>query len=224
MSLTKVKVLNRELFTILILILGITFNTFSQSELNSQIEKAKGLLDKGDYVEAEKAFKKIIKSNQEGLPDEISYFYGLALLKLNKNNQAKAFLERYLTLTGDKGEFYGQTKELMVLLQPKICSKCNGKNVVDSLITCQTCSGTGIIDNNCNSCLGKGIVRCAWCHGKGIVPIKNAFNVTNYQQCNRCAAKGTLVCIICQGDQRPKIGCKKCGGIGSLLSKVKCSH
>ncbi len=210
-------------------IVGIIFfqlipHVYAQSDYKGQLEKAKELLTKGDFKEAEILFKKVIKSQQEGLPDEVSYYYGLALFKIGKPNQSKAFIERYLAISGVKAEFYNEARNLLNELNPKICTKCNGTNEIFKFDTCTFCIGVGIVSELCKACAGKGIIRCNWCEGKGIAKKTNSFNVTNYENCYHCEAKGKLVCGLCKGTKQPNTQCKNCNGTGKIRTKIRCTH
>ena len=207
---------------IFILLFSISIQLSAQdNRIEKLMRQGKELLRKEKYIDAEKSFKKVF-SSKEALPNELCFYYGVTLLKLNKLVKAREFLEKYLTLTNQKGEFANETKKLLSEIDKNVCEYCKGNNYFWEDDTCSVCLGKGYNTDNCRACQGKDKVVCPTCKGAKVLVTTNGLG-TWYNDCPRCEY-GTVTCIRCKGSKQERHTCKKCKGKGTEKIKKVCTH
>jgi hypothetical protein len=186
------------------------------------MQQGKELLRKEKYVEAEKTFKKIFASKNETLPDELCFYYGVALLKLKKHTKSRDFLEKYLSLTQQKGEFSNEAKALLLEINKNVCTKCKGNDFFWEADTCKQCHGKGFTLDDCHACHGKEKVICPTCKGSKVLVTSNGLG-TWYNDCPNCET-GMVTCMRCKGSKKEEHTCTKCKGKGTQQNKKVCTH
>lgn len=78
-----------------------------------------------------------------------------------------------------------------------LCTGCDG----DGIISCDTCSGSGIDYKRCDECDGDGVKVCGECEDG-----ENTDGTT----CKKCRGWDTTYCKKCNGDGRLEIDCPDC--------------
>lgn len=192
-----------------------------ESRTQKLMTQGKEFLRKENYEDAEKTFKKIFAS-KETLPDELCFYYGVALVKLKKYTKARDFLEKYLSLTNAKGEFEKETKVLLTEIDKNVCGICKGNDYfwVDDF--CDVCIAKGYTLGNCHACHGKDKVVCPDCRGAKVLVTNNSLG-TWYNDCPRCE-NGLVTCMRCKGSKQEQYNCTKCHGKGTVKIKKVCTH
>jgi len=210
----------RQLLLILLVLFCLQLSA-QDNRTEKLMQQGKDLLRKEKYEDAEKAFKKVF-SSKDALPDELCFYYGVTLVKLNKLVKGREFLEKYLSLTKQKGEFATETKKLLAEIDKNVCGICKGNNYFWVDDTCSVCLGKGYTTDNCHACHGKDKVVCPTCKGAKVLVTTNGLG-TWYNDCPRCE-DGTVTCMRCKGSKLEQHTCKKCKGKGTEKIKKVCTH
>ncbi|MEX2569187.1 MAG: molecular chaperone DnaJ [Cyclobacteriaceae bacterium] len=193
---------------------------------NKLLTEAIGVMEKGEYAQANSFFREIINSNVP-IPPEMPYHFAVTLFHLKQYDNSANFIKKYLDLNGFKGEHFQKAKELesaleMPLMEIKACNLCNPQGY--RYATCETCNGEKHTEQPCSLCKGKGIIGCSRCVGDGLVTKINVFNITEYFECDRCLGKGRLTCTKCEGSLIEFGDCTVCAGKGFVQSETLCDH
>lgn len=183
-------------------------------------------IERNDYETANSIFRNLIDSGLP-LPDEMPYFFSETLFQLGQFDNSSNFLNKYLELTGFKGENYQGAKELQAKLKVHLaeiesCRLCDRRGY--RYAPCFTCDGKKQIEQTCNYCKAKGIVGCSRCAASGMIKKVNVFNIIEFFECERCAGKGRLTCPECEGSGKEVSNCKTCSGAGEITSDEICDH
>jgi hypothetical protein len=102
------------------------------------------------------------------------------------------------------------------------CPDCGGQPGMKETKRCESCRGTGVSQQACGTCKGKGQSVCSKCRASGKVDCGNCANglVASGNRLVRCAVckDGRIPCSVCA--QTGKLMCKNCEGMGTLSGKV----
>lgn len=183
-------------------------------------------MERKDYQTANSIFRNLIESGLP-LPDEMPYYFSETLFELGQYDNSSNFLNKYLELTGFKGENYEGAKDLQTRLKAPLaaiesCELCDRRGY--RYQTCFTCDGSKQIEQTCNYCKSKGIVGCSRCAASGMIKKVNVFNIVEFFECERCSGKGRLTCPECAGSGKEVSDCKTCSGSGKITSDSICDH
>lgn len=187
---------------------------------------AMAALERKDYETANSIFRNLIDSGLP-LPDEMPYYFSETLFELGQYDNSSNFLNKYLELTGFKGENYQGAMELQEKLKSPIaliqnCNFCDRRGY--RYTVCFTCEGLKHIEQECDYCKAKGIVGCSRCAASGLIKKVNVFNIIEFFECERCSGKGRLTCPECEGSGKEVSDCKTCIGAGKITSDEICDH
>ncbi|MBY0426859.1 MAG: hypothetical protein K2Q22_14590 [Cytophagales bacterium] len=186
------------------------------------LDNAKRLMDKGDYKGANQIFLRIFKT-ESTLPDELVYFYGKTLYKLDKFNQSKSVLGKYLELTGTSGKYYKESIDILNKLGEKICPICNNKGYLIDTIACTYCKGSGTRNVDCSRCNASGKELCPTCKGSKVLVTGTPFGA-KFTPCTHCNQEGYVLCEKCKGSTKEKAVCVYCSGEGHFHQRRTCTH
>lgn len=204
----------------LISILLISISGMAQHQSHTLLEKGKKLLSEAKTIEAEDTLRKAF-SSKEVLPDELCYYYGVALAKNGKLEKALQFFEKYQSLSKGKGSLDAQNEIALNEIGNEICTQCKGKGTYYQTDTCKTCKGIGEIESACTVCKAKGKVTCSQCFGQGVIKQSNGLTVW-YNDCSVCKGSGFETCKRCHGTLKQKEYCTVCKGKKVTTTKVTC--
>jgi hypothetical protein len=202
---------------------------FSQVNLGQTDRWMKGAtaaMERRDYETANSIFRNLIDSGLP-LPDEMPYLFSETLYELGQYDNSSNFLNKYLELTGFRGENYEVAKQLQEKLKAPLyaiqsCTLCDRRGY--RYETCTTCNGSQQIEQTCEYCKAKGIVGCSRCAATGMIKKVNVFNIVEFFECERCTGKGRLTCPECEGSGKEISDCKTCSGSGKIPSEALCDH
>jgi hypothetical protein len=212
------------LFFFLLPLIGVSQVNLGQTD--RWMKGATGAMELKDYETANSIFRNLIDSGLP-LPDEMPYFFSETLYELGQYDNSANFLNKYLELTGFKGENYEGAKQLQEKLKGPLstiqaCSLCDRRGYRYEV--CTTCGGSKQIEQTCDYCKGKEIVGCSRCAASGMIKKVNVFNIVEFFECERCAGKGRLDCPECEGSGKEISDCKTCSGAGKITSDSLCDH
>lgn len=181
-------------------------------------------MQKGNYRDADVIFRKIL-SLKVIIPDEFCYYYGQTLLELKNYRLSESFLEKYLELTDNQGEFVAQTNTSLEEVRLKIreienCVQCDDDGFVVSMQECHICGGDGKVETPCSRCRGRGDEVCPTCLGEGIEVLRTSFG-RRYIACTTCHEMGNITCRKCDGSKVEYKLCDACRGIGKLETRKR---
>jgi len=214
----------KVIFWALLFFVGISASAQEKpdSSVVQNLDKAKKLMDKGDYQGANQLFLRIFKT-ESTLPDEFAFLYGKTLYRLEKQVQSKSVLAKYVELTGPSGKYYREAVEILNKLGDKICLICNNKGFLIDTIACTYCHKTGKRDAECTRCNGSGKALCHICRGSKVVVTGTPFGA-KFTPCGQCNQEGFENCDKCKGSGKEKTVCVYCAGEGKFLQKRTCTH
>ena len=108
--------INKVLPILIIIITGfncpVLSQTVSDQSLMVEIEEGVKLMDEGNYIEADRKFKRALR-NLEVLPAEISFYFGKNSYFLDQYKQSINWLNKYIELKGTKGRYFEECVEYL---------------------------------------------------------------------------------------------------------------
>jgi len=218
------------------LILGLTTAGWSQVELPQKIvydqdvidlmNKAKAEMKAENYTAANKTFREAL-ATRKILPTNLSYLFAETLYIIHQYQNSLNFVDKYIGLDGQGGDYYDRAIELKELLNAefekiKNCDYCNLSGY--RYVTCYNCNGVGSTTETCYNCKGRGKTVCPKCLGEGVYITFNSFSGKQYVECDVCEGKGYVTCPICLGEKILTGTCSVCLGTGKLASSTICNH
>lgn len=172
----------------------------SEGQISQEMDLGVDLMEKGEYLAADKAFKNVI-SEMETLPSDLAYYFGRNSFHLEKHKQSINWLNKYLQLKGTKGRFYDDAVKYLQLAEDEyvVISRRNQEELQSEL-------SSGDYD-----CGGLEKMICPVCHGNGVIVKRGPFDLI-YQTCPYSAGESYLTCeeynLFMRGLMRPKISKK----------------
>ncbi len=195
-------------------------NKADTAQARTYYEQAQKLIENKKFNQAEVLFVKIFKMDVL-LPDEICYHYAKTLFELKKYPQSKTFVEKYIRLQGENGEFILQSLQLELNLEkatnptaPQYCEK-----IIHD--TCHLCQGSGAALQSCTRCESHGRIVCNLCQGNKVNIESTSFG-ERYFTCGRCKGSGVIACPVCEGSKKEKRKCGECQGKRFAFYKRRC--
>jgi len=190
------------------------------------VATAKKQMEAGDYEAANKSFRKVLATNKT-LPTEMSYLFAETLFVINQYQNSKNFVEKYLDLAGQGGDYYDKAIELNNMLDARFteirdCDFCNLSGY--RYVVCDNCDGSGHSIEMCYNCKANGLTTCPKCTGNGVLISFNTFGERQYQSCSLCDSRGYIVCTVCHGEKNISGTCNVCLGTGQKVSSQICNH
>jgi tetratricopeptide (TPR) repeat protein len=191
----------RFLIILIIAISGINISVFSQTEstqsLLLEIEEGVNLMDAGNYMEADRKFKKALR-NLDVLPAEISFYFGKNSYFLDQYKQSINWLNKYIELKGTKGRYFEECVEYLnrAEMAYKLESDKNSNQVISELTK-----------SNEFDCKGHTHFKCPICLGEGVLLKPGKMNDVLYQTCPYCTGSGFITCdqykLYLRGELKP---------------------
>ena len=195
-------------------------------EVETLIAQARQQMEANDFEGANVTFRRAL-ATKKVLPTSMSYFFAKTLFVIHQNQNAKNFVEKYIELAGQGGDYYEDAVRLRDLIDDEFkaieeCKFCNLSGY--RYATCENCNGLGQTVELCHKCYGNSPVMCPKCIGRGVVITSTTFGEKVYASCDRCEAKGYIDCPVCQGAKEIAERCSVCLGTGKKVSKEICTH
>jgi len=158
--------------------------TESRQSLLIEIEEGVDLMEAGNYIEADRKFKRALR-NLEVLPAEISFYFGKNSYFLDQHKQAINWLNKYIELKGTKGRFFEESVEYLnrAEMAYKLETEQNSNNVISELTK-----------SNDFDCKGHTHFKCPICLGEGVLLKPGKMNNVVYQTCPYCIGGGYITC------------------------------
>ncbi len=191
----------RFLTVLIISIPGINISVFSQAvstqSLLLEIEEGVNLMDAGNYMEADRKFKKALR-NLDVLPAEISFYFGKNSYFLDQYKQSINWLNKYIELKGTKGRYFEECVEYLnrAEMAYKLESDKNSDKVISELTK-----------SNEFDCKGHTHFKCPICLGEGVLLKPGKMNDVLYQTCPYCTGSGFITCdqykLYLRGELKP---------------------
>lgn len=156
----------------------------SQQSLLVTIEEGVDLMEKGEYLEADRKFKLALR-NLDVLPAEICFYFGKNSYFLDQYKQSINWLNKYIELKGTKGRYFEECVEYLdrAEMAYKLESQKETERVVDELTR-----------SNEFDCKGATHFRCPYCLGEGVLLKPGKMNDIIYQTCPFCTGEGYITC------------------------------
>ena len=193
--------INIFLFILIFLLGGFNIQLFAQVEsqqsLLLEIEEGVKLMDAGEYIEADRKFKKALR-NLEVLPAEIGFYFGKNSYFLDQYKQSINWLNKYIELKGTKGRYFEECVEYLnrAEMAYKMVSEENSTQVISELTK-----------SNEFDCKGHTHFKCPICLGEGVLLKPGKMNEVLYQTCPYCSGSGFITCeqykLYLRGELKP---------------------
>ena len=197
----------------------LSLNLFAQNKTDSLIsvylQEAKVLIARNNFSEAEKTIKKVFDTKSV-LPDETVYLYGITQFGLGNYKGSITAMEKYLSLTGKKGDYYNEAQQYIK------DAHCHESGYYEAVEICDMCFGSGDEEAPCPNCRGKGKILCTVCKGSGVNRVSKSYG-DSYHKCNKCEGTGFGNCGQCKGKAIVRIACISCQGSGKIKVRRKCN-
>lgn len=154
-----------------------------KAELMRQLDSGVYLMDRGEYVRADKKFRYVLE-NIKSVPSDLTFYFGKNSFYLGNFSQAIDWLNKYIQLRGTSGQFYQEATTVLrdsekLLLEQRSKS---GNEAAEVL------SRNYEID-----CGPSNKVSCPVCKGDHVIIKKGAFG-DEYRTCPYCNEHGYLSC------------------------------
>ncbi len=203
-----------------------TFGQMNQSEVKKYYNEGVQHFTDGNFKAANGSFRKALATN-DVLPVNLSYYFAETLYHIKQFTNSKNFVDRYIKVAGQGGDFYDEAVNLQSQLKIEFinirnCNYCN--NFGYRLEDCDYCDATGIETTECPQCKGTGNTLCPKCTGKGVVITVDAFNQNHYETCDKCDGDGVIVCERCLGEKEITRVCTYCLGTKMRPTSIICNH
>jgi tetratricopeptide (TPR) repeat protein len=199
------RIVSLALAVFLIFSIKVNAQNTREEVVTRQLNVGKQLLKEGNYDSAAAVLKSAFIKNAV-LPDELLYYYGVALYKKGDLDQSKKLVEKFIKISTPKAELYPQAKELQKTIDSSIDA---------ASVACTHCNGEGYLHIKCPVCEGKGETKCDVCKGKGKVLIGAAAGM-RYGLCTSCMGDGIKTCSKCGGKKEITEVCPVCKGKGKI--------
>ena len=225
-----------KFFSLIIILFGAVSISWSQPntppvfnydpEVLELIAQAKEHMSNEEYEQANSLFRRAL-ATKKTLPTEMSYLFAETLFVINQFQNSKNFVDKYIELAGQGGDYYEEAIKLQELLngrfdQIRTCNLCNLSGY--RYVTCDNCQGIGKTTEACYQCKGHGLTTCHKCIGKGVLITLNSLGQRKYESCDLCDSKGYLECNLCHGEKTLSGACSVCLGAGQKVSSQICNH
>ena len=192
---------NKFILVLIFILSGVNIALYSQSvsdqSLLVEIEEGVRLMDEGNYIEADRKFKRALR-NLEVLPAEISFYFGKNSYFLDQYKQSINWLNKYIELKGTKGRFFEECVEYLnrAEMAYKLESEKNSDMVISELTK-----------SNEFDCKGHTHFKCPVCLGEGVLLKPGKMNDVLYQTCPYCSGSGFITCdqykLYLRGELKP---------------------
>jgi len=195
-------------------------------EVEALITRARQQMEANDFEGANASFRRAL-ATKKVLPTSMSYFFAKTLFVIHQNQNAKNFVEKYIELAGQGGDYYEEAIRLRDLIDAEFkaieeCDLCNLSGYRYTI--CDNCEGLGQTVEVCYKCYGNSPIMCPQCIGRGVVITTTKFGEKIYSSCNRCESRGYIDCPVCHGEKEISGRCSICLGTGKKVSKDICTH
>ena len=197
-----------------------------ESEVEQYYNEGVNLFNEGNFKAANIAFRRALATN-EVLPTNLSYYFAETLYHIKQYTNSKNFVDRYLKVAGQGGDFYDEAVFLQAqivgeFLAIKECHLCN--NFGYRLIACVRCDSTGIETLECPQCRGTGNTICSQCTGRGVIITVDKFGQNRYETCPKCEGVGVTICDRCHNHKIISRICSLCLGTKMRPTSLICNH
>lgn len=201
----------------------------SHSEvINNNFNSVYAAFEKNDYKASLDPLFTIF-SQDTILPDEATFYLGVALSKMEKYEAGQNALLKYIRLTKDSGDFFMETVSQLIetntvlgVLDKTDRMICDAIGPLEGVFeVCPKCHGNKLSDQECKQCKGSKHEVCSDCLGKGVVVRFSYYD--DHSLCNKCEGKGYSECTRCEGTGQEFRYCSRCSGEGQIQKARECN-
>jgi len=155
-----------------------------QSALMSIMDQGVDSMNAENYSAAEKLFKQVLKQSKV-VPTDLCFYFGKNSYYLNKFQQSRDWLNKYIEIKGTSGRFYQESTELL--------EKSNKEYLKVRAKDREKAEQTILSSSYEVDCGPSGKVVCPVCQGQGVIIQQGPFGNT-YKQCPYSDDHGFLTC------------------------------
>lgn len=201
----------------------------SHSEvINKNFQTIYAAFERNDYKASLDPLFNIL-SRDTIIPDEATFFLGVALSKMEKYEAGQQALLKYIRLTKDSGDYFMETVNQLIetntilgVLEKTDRMICDAIGPLEGVFEeCPVCHGEKESDQDCKQCKGSKHEVCADCLGKGVV-VKFSY-YDDHSLCKKCGGTGYTECTRCEGTGNELRYCSRCSGEGKVKKARECN-
>lgn len=169
----------------------------SRQLLIQTIDEGVRLMDRGNYIEADRKFKMALRS-LDILPADICFYFGKNSYFLDQYKQSINWLNKYIELKGTKGQFFEECVEFLdrAEMAYRLEAERNSEKAMNELT-----------QSNEFDCKGHTHFKCPICTGEGVLLKPGKMNDILYQTCPYCNGEGFITCdqykLYLRGELKP---------------------
>ncbi len=165
-----------------------------------EMDRGVELMSQGEFVRANSHFMRVL-ANVSVVPADLCFYFGKNSYHLQKYQQSKDWLTKYMQLKGTTGRFFDQAAEYLKLAQaddeaplaePAAVAEAPAKPKPDAI-----------------DCLQTPYVRCPVCDGRGVIAKPGKLGTLMYQTCPYSDNSGRMTCSDYQKYLRGELSASK---------------
>ncbi|MGB3777779.1 MAG: hypothetical protein WA960_05440 [Tunicatimonas sp.] len=150
-----------------------------------EMDRGVELMNQGDFARANRHFMRVL-ANVSVVPADLCFYFGKNSYHLQKYQQSKDWLTKYMELKGTTGRFFDQAAEYLKLAQADDEATTSEPSVVAEA---PAKPKAATID-----CSKVPYVRCPVCDGRGVIIKPGKLGTLMYQTCPYSDESGRMTC------------------------------
>ena len=159
--------------------------TVMNGEDLQEMDRGVELMNQGEFVRANSHFMRVL-ANVSVVPADLCFYFGKNSYHLQKYQQSKDWLTKYMELKGTTGRFFDQAAEYLKLAQADQESDTPEAPAVSSAP-----AKPKPVTIDCNQ---TPYVRCPVCGGRGVIAKPGKLGTLVYQTCPYSDESGRMSC------------------------------
>lgn len=151
-----------------------------------EMDRGVELMNQGEFARANSHFMRVL-ANVSVVPADLCFYFGKNSYHLQKYQQSKDWLTKYVALKGTTGQFFDQATEYLKLAQAD--AQANIPEAAEA-IEARTKPKPVTVD-----CSATPYVRCPVCGGRGVIIKPGKLGTVMYQTCPYSDDSGRMTCL-----------------------------
>ncbi len=150
-----------------------------------EMDRGVELMNQGEFVRANSYFMRVL-ANVSVVPADLCFYFGKNSYHLQKYQQSKDWLTKYVALKGTTGRFFDQATEYL-----KLARADAETTVPKTSIVAEAAAESKPVAINCRE---NPYVRCPVCDGQGVIIKPGKLGTLVYQTCPYSDESGRMTC------------------------------
>ena len=150
-----------------------------------EMDRGVELMSQGEFVRANSHFMRVL-ANVSVVPADLCFYFGKNSYHLQKYQQSKDWLTKYMQLKGTTGRFFDQAAEYLKLAQAD-----DEATLTEPAAVAEAPAKPKRVAIDC---LKTPYVRCPVCGGRGVIAKPGKLGTLMYQTCPYSDDSGRMTC------------------------------